>query len=277
MKTLNLIGAGRVGQTLARLWHDSHCYRVQDVLTRSQASAETAIRFIGSGRAVSELGQMRAADIWLLAVPDGQIAATAAALAHCDTAKAVPAMAFHCSGALASSELEPLKALGWQLASAHCLLSFATPTIAIAQFPGTPCALEGQASVLSELENSFTALDARCFVLAAQQKLLYHAGAVFATNFLPVLQATAQQLWQESGMPADLRAQLANSLLQNAVKNILSLGPAAALTGPAARGDLALVQRQGQAVKAWNSDAGDAYQALSTLAARLAQSGHVGP
>jgi predicted short-subunit dehydrogenase-like oxidoreductase (DUF2520 family) len=220
---------------------------------------------------------MRAADVWMLAVPDAQIAAAAAALAHSDTAKAAPAMAFHCSGALASSELAPLQALGWQLASAHCLLSFATPAMAMAQFAGTPCALEGEASALSELENAFTAVGARCFALAAQHKLLYHAGAVFATNFLPVLQSTAQQLWQDSGMPADLRTQLASSLLQNAVKNILSLGPAAALTGPAARGDLALVQRQGQAVKTWNSDAGDAYLALSALATRLAQSGLAAP
>ncbi|HEY5581115.1 MAG TPA: DUF2520 domain-containing protein [Rhodoferax sp.] len=44
------------------------------------------------------------------------------------------------------------------------------------------------------------------------------------------------------------------TLLRNARNNILTLGPAA-LTGPAARGDSALVQRQGEAVAQWNATA----------------------
>ena len=39
MPTLNIIGAGRVGQTLGRLWQLSGTFTVQDVLTRSEASA----------------------------------------------------------------------------------------------------------------------------------------------------------------------------------------------------------------------------------------------
>jgi predicted short-subunit dehydrogenase-like oxidoreductase (DUF2520 family) len=104
----------------------------------------------------------------------------------------------------------------------------------------------------------------------AKDKLLYHAAAVFATNFLPVLQATADQLWRDSGMPDAIALQVREKLLHNAVTNILSLGPVAALTGPAARGDLALVQRQGEAVTAWDPATGDAYQALSRLAAKMA-------
>jgi predicted short-subunit dehydrogenase-like oxidoreductase (DUF2520 family) len=65
---------------------------------------------------------------------------------------------------------------------------------------------------------------------------------------------------------------LQTTLLKNAVDNLLTLGPAGALTGPAARGDLALVQRQGEAVTDWDATAGAAYTALSQLAARLALS-----
>lgn len=272
MKSLNIIGCGRVGRTLARLWHDSGSYRVQDVLTRSEESAGDAIGFIGGGRAATALTDMRAADVWMLAVPDRQIAAVALALAQ--TAKAgQPAIAFHCSGALASSELNPLSALGWHVASAHCLLSFASPDAALQQFAGSPCALEGESTALAELEPSFAKIGAHCFPLNAEHKLLYHAGAVFATNFLPVLQAVAKQLWMESGVPAEVAAHLNATLLKNAVDNILTLGPAGALTGPAARGDLALVKRQGEAVTAWNATAGEAYVALSQLAAKLAETG----
>lgn len=269
MKSLNLIGAGRVGKTLARLWHDSGRYRVQDVLTRSGPSADEAVRFIGAGRAVSDLNDVQAADVWMLAVPDRQIADIALALAQASGTQPI-AVAFHCSGALAAAELAPLIALGWPVASAHCLLSFANPESALQQFTGTPCALEGDPAAVAELEPAFTHIGAHCFPLKAQDKLLYHAGAVFSTNFLPVLQAVANQLWADSGVPADVAARLNVSLLKNAVDNILSLGPAGALTGPAARGDLALVQRQGEAVSAWDATAGQAYVALSQLAARLA-------
>jgi predicted short-subunit dehydrogenase-like oxidoreductase (DUF2520 family) len=86
-----------------------------------------------------------------------------------------------------------------------------------------------------------------------------------------VLQDLAEQLWQHSGMPQPVVQHLRASLLKNSVDNIARLGPQAALTGPAARGDTALVAAQTEAVQQWNPDAGQAYQALSALAGQLAQ------
>lgn len=269
MKTINLIGGGRVGQTLGRLLALDGQIQVQDVLTRSAASARDAVAFIDTGRAVDQMTNMRPANLWLLAVPDGQIAPVAAALAACE--KLPPATVFHASGALSANILKALQDKGWQVASAHCLLSFASPTLALQQFAGTPCALEGDALALAEIRPLFTRLGAQCFDVRAQDKLLYHAAAVFATNFLPVLQDLAEQLWQHSGMPPHLARQLRASLLQNAVDNIVKLGPQAALTGPAARGDAALLATQGQALQDWNANAGQAYEALSALAWQLAQ------
>jgi predicted short-subunit dehydrogenase-like oxidoreductase (DUF2520 family) len=263
---LNLIGAGRVGQTLGRLLTQSGHYPLQDVLTRSAESAAAALAFMGAGQVVAQMHDMRVADVWLLAVPDGQIAEVAQRLAALPVA---PTLVFHCSGALGSSELAVLQAKGWQTASAHCLLSFANPTTALNQFAGTPCALEGEASAMTTLRTMFTELGAQCFELAAADKLLYHAGAVFATNFLPVLQDLAEQLWRHSHMPTELAQSLRARLLQNAVNNIVQLGPQAALTGPAARGDTALISAQAEALRQWQPQAAVAYEALSTLARQL--------
>jgi len=268
--SLNIVGAGRVGQTLGRLFHDSGVFAVQYVLTRSIASAQRSAQFIGAGLACESLALMPCADVWLLTVPDGQIAATAQALAARGAALR-PALALHCSGALGSDQLAPLGQLGWQVASAHPLLSFAKPDTALQQFTGTPCALEGDSAALSLLTTAFSRIGARCFTLQAEHKLLYHAGAVFASNFLPVLLDLAEQLWREGGMPEALVQPLRSTLLHNAVNNIVALGPQAALTGPAARDDVALVAAQGQAVAQWNADAGHAYTALSRLAGLLAR------
>lgn len=278
LPTLNLVGAGRVGQTLAHLWHQNRRFAVQDVLTTSMASAQDACAVIGSGRAVASLQALRRADVWMLAVPDAHIAACAQALADVTDATAgtanaesPPPVVFHCSGAQGSVTLAALAARGWQVASAHCILSFASVPAALQQFSGTPCALEGDPAACALLHAAFTAIGARCFGVASAHKLLYHAAAVFATNFLPVLQATAEDLWRTSGMPPELIADLRATLLRNAVANITTLGPQAALTGPAARGDIAAIARQGAAVSAWDAQTGAAYDALSALALRLAQ------
>ena len=268
LPTLNLVGAGRVGKTLGRLWQLAGVLQIQDVLTTRVASAQAAVDFIGAGHAVAAPGQMRPADLWLIAVPDRQIATSAQTLTTLDVP---PALAFHASGALGAAELAPLQTMGWRCASAHCILSFADPAQSLAQFAGTACALEGEAVATARLQPLFTAIGARCFALASEHKLVYHAAAVWATNFLPVLQAQAEALWQRSGLPAELLPGMRERLLRNAVDNLLALGPAGALTGPAARGDTSLVERQGQAIQALDADAGAAYAALSAMAARLAR------
>jgi predicted short-subunit dehydrogenase-like oxidoreductase (DUF2520 family) len=268
MTTLNLVGSGRVGQSLALLWHQHGCFEIQDVLTTSLASAQAAVGFIGAGTPVPTLQGMRRADVWMLAVPDSQIAPVAQALAKASQ-NAAPVV-FHCSGAQGAALLAPLAALGWHTASAHCILSFATPQVAVDQFKGTVCALEGSAAACAVLRPQFAAIGAQCFDLAADDKLLYHAAAVFATNFLPVLQSVAEDAWRSAGVPAHLLAGLRTRLLANAVANLNALGPADALTGPAARGDTDAIARQCAKVKAWDPLAGNAYDALSALALRLA-------
>jgi predicted short-subunit dehydrogenase-like oxidoreductase (DUF2520 family) len=125
------------------------------------------------------------------------------------------------------------------------------------------------------LQSAFEAIGANCFDLAAKDKVLYHAAAVFATNFLPVLQVVAIELWQSTGVPKGMIAPLNVSLLNKAVQNIATQGAVKALTGPAARGDTELVALQGAAVADWNADAGAAYAALSQIAMGISKDGTI--
>jgi predicted short-subunit dehydrogenase-like oxidoreductase (DUF2520 family) len=286
LKTLNIIGAGRVGSSLAHLWHKHGVFAIQDVLTRSQTSADEAVQFIRAGQAVASLEEMRSADVWMLAVPDSHIVGTASLLteylskkevktAAADVLYAYDAIIFQCSGALSSRELQPLKTIGYKTASAHCILSFSSPASAITQFTGTPCALEGDDLAKQSLKLAFEAIGATCFDIAEKDKILYHAAAVFATNFLPVLQLVSADLWRSSGMPEAMITPLNASLLQKAVQNISAQGAAKALTGPAARGDTELVALQGAAVAHWHAQAGAAYMALSQLATQIAKDGTI--
>jgi predicted short-subunit dehydrogenase-like oxidoreductase (DUF2520 family) len=272
MLRLNLIGAGRLGRTLSALWVQAGLLQLQGVHSRTPAAAEQLVAALGQGQVVPELAALPPAELWLLAVPDTQIAAVAQALAAAGHA---PAMAWHGSGFLASAELAPLQARGWAVASVHPALSFADVARAQAQFAGTVCALEGDAAATALARQLCEPLGARCFDLAAADKPLYHGAAVFASNFLPVLQAVATELWQGTGVPAAWVPELAEGFLQRVVANVQALGPRAALTGPAARGDVAVLQAQGAAMAARDPQLGEAYAALSALAGRLATEGVV--
>ncbi|MBK7049755.1 MAG: NAD(P)-binding domain-containing protein [Rhodoferax sp.] len=128
MKSLNIVGCGRVGRTLGRLWHSQGTFRVQDVLTGSKHTAIDAVEFIGQGHAVSTLAAMRAADLWMLAVPDRQIAQVADDLAQTTLARQHSALAFHCSGALTTSELSPIAGPGLASGQRALLAQFCQPT-----------------------------------------------------------------------------------------------------------------------------------------------------
>lgn len=271
---INLIGAGRVGQTFLKLLSRLPGYRIQDVLSSRMAAAEAAVRFCGAGRPLQEFRDLRPADLWLLTVPDTRIAQVASQISgtlHAEP-QAAP-VAFHCSGFLPAAEMEPLRAAGFQLASVHPVLSFADADSAVTQFPGTRCGVEGDEPAVSRLQPVLAAIGARPFPVRSESKGLYHAAAVFSNNFTTVLQALAREAWAEAGVPEEVARDLNASLLRATADNIAAHGPQQALTGPAARGDHDVVLAQGREVTQWHPAAGQLYRELSDMAQRLKRQG----
>lgn len=292
---LNVVGAGRVGLALACLWQGcpQAPLQVQALCNRGEARRVLARAHLGpTVPLVDSLQALPEADVWLLAVPDTRIAEVAQALAELarergwgaarlgatPTTSGTPApQVWHASGFQTSALLAPLQALGWAAASVHPALSFAQLDQACRDFAGTVCAVEGDAPAAALAWRAFEALGGRCFTLAAADKPLYHGAAVWASNFLPVLAAVAQQLWAGSGVPPEFAQVLGERFVRQAADNVLALGPARALTGPAARGDHAVLQAQGAVMAARDPQLGQAYAALSALAGRLAHTGQALP
>ena len=258
--SLNIIGAGHVGRVLGRLLGGVDGIAVQDVLTRSQASAQAAVDFIGAGTPVASYAALRRADVTMLAVSDDQIAPACAALAAQGGLHG--AIVFHCSGALASNLLLPASQAGAAVASAHPIRSFADPAQVAASFDGTYCGVEGDAQALAFLTPALAAIGARPVAIDAAAKTVYHAAAVFASNYLVTVLDASLRAYQAAGIPEAVARQLAGPLITETVANVLRLGAAPALTGPIARGDMATVARQQQAVTRWDAATGELYAAL---------------
>ena len=268
-RTLTLIGAGRLGRTLARLWAAHGTFRIGGVFARSAASARSAVEFIGSGQPLTLTDQPRQVDLALLAVPDDRLADAAGWLAE-QANIGHGAVFFHCSGAHPSSVLDPLRTAGAAVASAHPMHSFADPAASLETFAGTFCALEGDDRAVEMLEPAFETIGARPLQVDGSAKLLYHAGGVFASNYVTVLIDAALRLLEAAGIDTPTGRQLIAPLVRGAVDSALSLGPGAALTGPVARGDANLVARQAHAVAAHEAGLGDLYCVLARSAIQLA-------
>jgi predicted short-subunit dehydrogenase-like oxidoreductase (DUF2520 family) len=267
-RTLNIIGAGHLGRTLGRLFAASGAFAVQDVLTRSAASALDAIAFIGAGRAAAAPDGMRRADAVMLAVSDDQIEPVCAALAAAGALDGV--LVFHCSGAKSSAALAAAAAKGALTASMHPVRSFADPAGVARDFAGTWCGVEGDARALALLEPALAAIGARPVPIDAAAKTVYHAASVFASNYLVTVLDAALRAYQAAGIPEDVARELARPLATETLENVFRLGPRAALSGPIARGDYATVARQQAALDDWNRATGELYRALAEATTSLA-------
>jgi predicted short-subunit dehydrogenase-like oxidoreductase (DUF2520 family) len=170
------------------------------------------------------------ADVVLLCVPDGEIAAAAAQIA-------LGPLVGHCSGATGLEPLTPHEAF-----SLHPLM---TVTGHGAQFAGAGAAIAGGTPrALEVAEQLAQALGMRAVEVLDRDRIAYHAAASIASNFLITLEAAAEQLASDVGVDRELLVELVRAT----VENWAALGAERALTGPVARGDERTVAAQRAAI-----------------------------
>lgn len=240
---LNIIGCGHLGQTLAYLWAGTDLVSIAQVLNSSLQSSQAAVDFIGQGQALSSIAEMQPAELYLLGCPDKALETCCNALAEAHVLTAGD-IVFHCSGAISSKIVQPLKEQGALIASVHPIKSFAEPKQAILSFQPTYCGVEGDEAALAALQPLFAQIGGISFKINAEQKTLYHAASVFACNYLVALQHISLRAFAQAGVEEALALKILQPIVQETVANVFKLGPAAALTGPIARGDAAVVAKQ---------------------------------
>jgi len=264
--TLNIIGAGKVGRVLAQQFFKHHVFTIQDVLNRSADSAQSACTFIGAGTTVSDISAMRPADIFLIAVPDDQIRSCSLLLQQHHLIQP-SSIVFHCSGALGSDQLDMKRGA----ASLHPMRSFADPAQVAAEFPGTICSLEGDDYAIRVLIHALRQIEAQVVSINLESKTLYHAAAVFASNYLVTLMDAALQTLEGAGIEPAMAAKMVEPLARESLQNVFRLGTRHALTGPIARGDQNTVARHEAALKNWNGKMASLYHKLAEATLAMKQ------
>ena len=217
------------------------------------------IQVIGSGRAGSAIAaRLRerglavgadAPELVLLCVPDSAIAEVAASV------EPGPWVA-HVSGATPLAALAPHA----RRFSVHPLQTF---TLARG-----PEQLDGAwGAVCAETEDARAAgfelaetLGLRPFELDDSARTLYHAGAVFVSNYLVTLHRAAAMLFESAGAPPEALEPLMRRTIENDFE----------LTGPISRGDWTTVEAHRAAIRAARPELDDLYETLAGATLALA-------
>ncbi len=244
MIKIGFIGAGTVGTALAlRLYQKG--YSIVATSSRSLASAQRLAQKVVNCKVCKTPQEVAdIANFVFITTPDDVIPKIAAEINWHKGQNVV-----HCSGADSLDILYPAKQAGATIGSFHPLQTFANITQAINNLPGSTFALEADEPLLSQLKEMAEALDGSWIVLKAGQKVLYHAAAVFACNYVVTLTKLATDLWQIFDIPQDKALKALLPLLQGTVNNIGNIGLPQCLTGPIARGDLGTIKKHLNALK----------------------------
>jgi len=196
MLKLGFIGAGTVGTALAvRL--SSKGYPVVAASSRSHISAENLARSISHCRVFNNSQDVvDIAELVFVTTPDDAIVQVVSQLKWHRGQSVV-----HCSGSDSTETLQPAKKFGAYVGVFHPLQTFASAKQAMENIPGSTFALEAEEPLLGTLKDMAAALDGHWIELKASDKVIYHAAAVIACNYMTTLVKMATDLWQTFHIP----------------------------------------------------------------------------
>jgi predicted short-subunit dehydrogenase-like oxidoreductase (DUF2520 family) len=231
---LRVVGPGRAGTSLSRALANAG-WEVTPPLGRDDGLS----------------GAAAGVDLLVIATPDDRVRDVARAVAP------VPnTVVAHLAGSLGLAALAPHR----RRAAIHPLVALPSPELGEQRLVGAWFAVAGDPLA----HDVVRALRGRGFDVADSGRPTYHAAAVVASNHLVALLGQVERLGEAVGVPFEAYL----DLVRATVDNVAALGPAAALTGPAARGDEATIRRH---LRALPPDERRAYRALAEAARRLAQ------
>ena len=252
---IGFVGAGRVGKGL------------------SLALARAGYPVTGIARRSGNPGAQEivdASEIVFLTVPDDQIENACKNIAWKSGKSAV-----HCSGAADLSVLKKARDDGAAVGGFHPLQMFGDPEVAAAGLSRCAIAIEAEDPLFTELTSMVKKLGATPLHVPPGGRAAYHAAAHHVAAFLCPAFDEAIVIWTRLGIAPEDALPALLSLARGALDGIERSGPARAMAGSIARGDLSTVKRHVEALAKLHPEFSERYcrMALRTVPLALAAGG----
>lgn len=258
-----IVGSGRVGTALGILWQAAEHNVV--AASGSERTERRVRKHLPETVFLSPAETAARGEVVVIGVPDDAIEAVCREIAGSVRAGQT---VLHLSGSVSLGALASARDAGASTLSLHPLQTFPSVEAGVERMPGAPVAITATDPRAEETGNRL-AEDAggKPFPLKDDVKPLYHAAAVFTSNFMVTALAASRELLDAAGVPDAVEAMtpLANATLHNA----LTSDPISVLTGPAVRGDVGTVQRNLHALRDRAPDLVVPYVVLSETALSL--------
>jgi predicted short-subunit dehydrogenase-like oxidoreductase (DUF2520 family) len=271
--TVAIVGAGSLATFLAVSLYRAG-YEISEIIVRnlpgSRQRGRALAAKVGAQAATLDSAALDANLLWFC-VPDREIssAATATALAlHTKQKCATPArvrFAMHSSGALLSSELDPLREAGVAVASAHPLMTFVSGANPL--LTGVPFAMEGETAAKRVASRIVRDLGGGSFTLPAARKAAYHAWATLTSPLLLAFLVTLEEAARAAGLTREDARRKSLPIIRQTLANYSRLGSPKSFSGPLIRGDAETVAKHLSALKQ-QPGAREVYMALAKAALR---------
>jgi predicted short-subunit dehydrogenase-like oxidoreductase (DUF2520 family) len=239
-KTIGIIGTGAVGSALAVLLRNAG-YPVAGIAGRNKERSAELLKKLNlqKGDATNEEIVVDS-DVIFFCLPDDELSDE---INRC--VKAASSFAgklfFHTSGALSSNLFDPFRKKGALAASFHPLQSIPknNRTVSLKDFAVT---VEGDQPAVDYAFEIIQKIGAKPVLIEPGQKVMYHATATLASNGLVGLSGVVEEMIDAVGLGEEGREHF-YKLMGQSLDNSRTMTAPDAITGPAARGDIATLKQ----------------------------------
>ncbi len=248
MKTVSIIGVGRVGGALALALNKSNKkYRIENLFSRNPVkTGKITDELIDKPQVFTDAKVEEInSDIIFICTQDSEILDVAEKLAEKLNHKPY---IFHVSGSLSSEILSDVKNIGCKTGSIHPLVSVSDAFLGAQRFENAYFCVEGEPSAIRLAEKIVGDLNGKSFSIKTKHKILYHAAAVTACGHLVAVIDAALEMLSGCGLESGNAQKILLPLIKSTIENLETQTTAQALTGTFARADFSTFEKHLEAL-----------------------------
>lgn len=264
-----IIGAGKVGTAMALALFRAG-FDVVEVVDPDRSARERAAGLVSAVPGKDPAEACNGADLVVITTPDGLIARVCDEISRSGI-KLRGRKVMHMSGALPLDVLEPVREKGADVLCVHPLQTFADLDGAMRALPGSRFGVTCEPGLESWASDLVAELGGSALIVEDSSKVIYHTAAVMACNLITMVVYGAEVLYRKLGFTLEEAKSAFMPLLKATVDNIDRLGPAGALTGPLARGDLQTIGMHLEELKDLDPELLSLYREVSIWGLKLVE------